>query len=58
MTNPRSSLSEAANRLWEALHRHTGGFVLQVDDDGRLDLLDPMTGESEPVFWPSKKAEK
>ena len=58
MTSPRISLAEAANNLYEAIYRSSGGYTIQVDGEGRLDLVDITTGDREPVAWVNKKAEK
>lgn len=58
MTSHRTSLSEAANNLFEAIHREAEDYILEVDRHGFLDLVDPMTGEREPIATAFKKAEK
>lgn len=51
MTSRHSELNEAANKIYEILGEAYGeGFRLQIDRFGRLDLVDPKEGLSEPIM--------
>jgi hypothetical protein len=59
MTNPRTSLSEAANQIYEAyaIAAVLQGFRIEVDHYGRVDLVD-RDGNREPLFSACLREEK
>lgn len=42
-------LSRNANAIWEAVSEASPEFMLDVDQHGRLDLVDQETGQRTPI---------